>query len=90
MLQTIHIIVRGKVQGVFFRYHTKEKAQELGISGTVRNTMEGNVEIFATGNEEQLDEFSKWCQQGPPKAKVSTITLEKSSLQNFPAFEIIR
>ena len=54
MLQTISIVVKGKVQGVFYRQSTREKAKGLGIRGTVKNLENGNVEIIATGTPEQI------------------------------------
>jgi acylphosphatase len=90
MLQTISIIVSGKVQGVFFRQSTKETAQQLNITGEVRNLDDGNVEIIATGTKEQLDDLIEWCKKGPPKAIVSEIKIKNLSLREFAHFTIIR
>jgi len=67
MLQTIEINVSGRVQGVFYRQSTKEKAVELGIKGKVMNLDNGNVKIIATGTKEQLNKLIDWCKTGPPK-----------------------
>jgi acylphosphatase len=90
MLLTYSIIISGKVQGVFFRQSTKEKATASGITGTVSNLDDGRVRIIATGTKEQLDELVNWCQQGPPKARVEKVVAEEISLQNFRGFTIIR
>ena len=88
MTEAIHIIIRGRVQGVCFRSGTKEKAVELGILGWVKNTSEGTVEIQAEGEKSKLDNFIVWCRNGTPFANVTSITLTSISLQNFKSFEI--
>jgi acylphosphatase len=90
MLQTIHIVVSGKVQGVFFRHYTREKALQLDITGNVRNTDDGRVEIIATGTPEQLSALTAFCKQGPPRAAVTAVQSEKIPLQHFTSFEIAR
>jgi acylphosphatase len=77
------------VQGVFFRKHTREKAIELGITGSVRNCKDGTVEIFAEGTVEQIKTFIQWCRTGPEKAKVDLLDIHEQPLKNFPAFIII-
>ena len=71
-----HIIVRGLVQGVFFRKYTQQKAYELNITGWVRNTDDDRVEIFAQGEENNLEKFIEWCKEGPPKAEVENIEIQ--------------
>ena len=89
-MQTIRIKVEGRVQGVFFRQSTQEKANQLGIKGTVKNCDDDSVEIIATGTREQLDKLGAWCREGPPKAKVINVTTQELSLQQFYNFSIIR
>ncbi|MES1197946.1 MAG: acylphosphatase [Chitinophagaceae bacterium] len=88
MLQTIQITVSGKVQGVFYRHSTKEKARALGIKGKVMNLANGDVQIIATGTKEQLDDLLKWCQQGPSKAIVTNVNYSELPLQTFDSFNI--
>ncbi len=90
MQETISIIVSGKVQGVFFRQSTKEKANQAGIRGEVRNTPDGKVAILATGDREKLDELIDWCRQGPPRARVTAVEVTNLPLQAFDDFSIIR
>ena len=90
MLQTISITITGKVQGVFFRQGTKEKASGLGITGKVMNLPDGNVKIVATGTREKLNLLTDWCKQGPPKAKVTGVDVKELSLQMFDHFIIER
>ena len=90
MLQTIRINVQGKVQGVFFRQSTREKAIELGITGTVKNLKDGSVEVIATGTNEQLQVLTQWCNHGPSRAVVININSTPLPLQSFENFIIIR
>jgi acylphosphatase len=90
MPQTVLIIVTGKVQGVFYRQHTKEKAIALGITGEVRNMPDDTVHITATGPAEQINQLITWCRQGPPKARVENVTAEEIALQVFDKFSILR
>ncbi len=73
-----HIIIRvyGKVQGVWFRDSTKEKADELGLSGFVQNEADGSVYIEVEGEGETLDELVKWCEKGPKLARVDRCEVE--------------
>lgn len=90
MLYTISITVSGKVQGVFFRQNTKEKAIAMGITGSVQNLPNGNVHIIATGTREQLDELTAWCRQGPRRAIVKNIITKEIPVQSFNDFSIDR
>jgi acylphosphatase len=88
MLLTYSIVVSGKVQGVFYRQSTKEKAKSLGIGGTVKNDNDGSVHIIATGSKEQLDELVQWCHRGPDKAKVEKVEVNELPLESFSSFTI--
>lgn len=90
MLQTVAITVTGKVQGVYYRQSTREKALALDIKGTVCNLPNGNVYIIATGTKEQLDELVAWCRQGPSRAEVTAIELKDEPLQKFADFRIVK
>ena len=88
MTEAIHIIVHGRVQGVWFRAGKKEIADELGLFGWVKNKSEGTVEIHAEGEKLQLEDFILWCRKGTPAANVTSLNLNQTSLQNFTSFEI--
>jgi acylphosphatase len=90
MLQTISVIVSGKVQGVFYRQSTKEKAGSLGLTGFVKNCADGKVQIIATGTKQSLEDLVSWCKQGPPRAEVSGIEVVVLPLQSFSGFSIQR
>ena len=89
-MSTVHLIISGKVQGVFFRATAKEIADKLGVNGWVKNTPEGNVEAMATGTQEQIESFVAWCKKGPPKAKVENVEVSKADETPFSGFEVKR
>jgi acylphosphatase len=90
MLKTVSIIVSGKVQGVFYRQGTKEKAIASGIKGEVSNMRDETVHIVATGTAEQLEQLIEWCRHGPSRAKVTNVIVEEMSLKLFDKFNIVR
>lgn len=74
MLKRVHIVVEGRVQGVFFRYYTQNIAKSLGLKGWVRNLRTGDkVEIVAEGEEEKLKQLLEWSRKGPPMARVTDL-----------------
>jgi acylphosphatase len=75
------IKVYGRVQGVGFRYYTQKKANELGITGYVKNRPDGSVYIEAEGEQENLELFIDWCEVGPSWAHVTK--LEKQYVPLF-------
>lgn len=89
-MRTVKLIITGRVQGVFFRATAKDEADRLGVKGWVRNLPDRNVEIAATANEETLQQFIKWCRQGPPRAIVSNIVIEEVTFEEFISFRILR
>ena len=66
-------LVEGKVQGVFFRASTRERALRLGLSGWVRNLDDGRVEVLAAGSADALEALAQWLQGGPPAARVDVV-----------------
>jgi acylphosphatase len=87
---TTHVIIKGKVQGVFFRATAKEVADKIGVSGWVRNTPEGDVEAVASGSEEQVNAFIEWCRKGPRSAVVTNVETRVAEDQQFTSFQILR
>ena len=89
MKTNVHVLISGHVQGVWFRASTKQKAEQLGLKGWVRNTHNGCVEAVFQGDKNQVDEMIDWCHQGPPLAVVQKVDLlKKQSLDNFDDFQI--
>ena len=89
-MATVHLIIRGKVQGVFYRATAKKVADKMGITGTVQNGEEGHVEIWASGPEGQLQKFILWCREGPSGAHVADVQTAQVAERAFPEFSIIR
>jgi acylphosphatase len=69
----VHIIVRGRVQGVFFRRAAADRARSLGITGWARNLGDGSVEILGEGKRPHLELLVAWAHYGPPHARVDTV-----------------
>lgn len=68
-----HVLVSGRVQGVFFRDATRQKAQALGLSGWVANMDDGRVEAFFEGDSGAVEEAVRWCGEGPEQAAVEDV-----------------
>lgn len=77
MIKSLKIKIYGKVQRVFFRATAKEEAKKLGIKILAENKPDGSVYIEAEGEEEKLDEFIKWCHQGPDLAEVQKVEVHE-------------
>ena len=68
-----HCIVKGRVQGVFFRASTQDKAMELGLKGFARNLPDGSVEVLACGSSDKIAALEDWLWQGSPMSEVSEV-----------------
>lgn len=81
--------VSGRVQGVFFRDSTREKARELGLYGYVTNTPDGDVEALFEGPKEGVEEMVRWCGQGPSQASVENVDVEyEPASDDLTGFEV--
>lgn len=89
-MKHVDIRVTGRVQGVFFRASTRETAEAIGVTGTVRNEADGSVFIEAEGTDEQLDRFLKWVRLGPPGALVEEVHTREREPRGFDRFEVVR
>ncbi len=69
----LHLRIKGRVQGVGFRYSALDEARRRGLTGWVRNTHDGDVELVAEGPELQLRRLATWCHAGPPGALVTAV-----------------
>ncbi len=83
MKNQIRIQVKGRVQGVFYRNYTQEFALNLGIKGKVRNLKNGDVEIFAQAEKEQLESLIDWTKKGSPLSKVTDVNFEELDLTSL-------
>lgn len=88
-LTAVHAIIQGRVQGVGFRYFVLEEAQKMALTGWVRNLDNGNVEVYAEGEREVLDQFLLTLERGPRMAHVDQMTVEwLPATSNFTRFSI--
>ncbi|MFW6072392.1 MAG: acylphosphatase [Thermoplasmatota archaeon] len=71
-----HAFFEGKVQGVFFRANTRDKARELDVKGWVKNLPDGRVEAVFEGPEEKIDQVIEWCKHNQPHARVDDVTVD--------------
>ncbi len=83
-----NIRIIGKVQGVGFRYATREAAKSFKISGFARNESDGSVYIEAEGESDQLEEFINWCEIGPSWARVVKVDKQQEPLTNYTGFNV--
>ncbi len=81
-------LISGRVQGVFFRDSTRERAEALGLSGWVRNTPDGGVEAVFEGPEDRVAEMISWCEEGPPMARVQDVSTEQENPEGLTGFEV--
>jgi len=88
MQKHFNLNIRGKVQGVWYRYYTRETAQKLGLKGFVRNEKDGSVHAEAEGEEEALTALVEWCKTGPKLARVESVDVKEAEIQGFSDFEI--
>ena len=72
----LHLIISGKVQGVFFRDSTTSKAKEFGVNGWVKNNSDGTVEALYEGEEENLKQLLEFCKKGPEMANVEKVEIK--------------
>lgn len=84
----IRAIISGKVQGVFFRNTTRQKASKLGLTGWIKNLSNGEVELVACGERNSIMIFTKWLWIGPPFASVSNVHCEEIPWENHIDFNI--
>jgi acylphosphatase len=68
-----HVFISGRVQGVFFRAYTRDKALELGLKGWVRNLRDGRVEAVFEGEKDRVEEMLSWCHKGSPYSRVTNV-----------------
>jgi acylphosphatase len=88
-MKHLEVSIYGRVQGVSFRFNVKRKAEELGLSGWVKNMSNGSVYMEVEGDKDDLLDILNWCHKGPLFAKVERVDYEFSSrLKGFKNFKI--
>lgn len=89
MKRKVKILVSGRVQGVYFRLFTQNKAKHFGIKGSAKNLADGRVEIIAEADNAVIEKFIKWCNKGPITARVDHVEItELPSDEPLTTFEI--
>jgi acylphosphatase len=76
---TRRLVIRGRVQGVWFRESMRQEAGRLGVTGWVANRADGSVEAVVQGTAEQVESITRWARQGPEQAQVSEVTASDAS-----------
>jgi len=86
----LHLIIEGRVQGVWFRDSTRRQAVSLGVYGWVKNLPDGTVETVFEGESARVERLAAWCRQGPPGALVTRVNEQEQEFKGeFSSFEII-
>ena len=86
----MHVWIEGRVQGVFFRGSTRSMARSLGLTGYVRNLPDGRVEAVFEGPAETVRQAIKWCEEGPPAARVKSVRTEREEpAGEYDSFSIL-
>jgi acylphosphatase len=88
LIRHYNITIRGKVQGVSYRFNAQARAHELDLTGYVKNTHDGAVYAEVEGKEENINRFIEWCYVGPRHAKVSEVKAEEGELSGYQTFEV--
>jgi acylphosphatase len=82
------VLVRGRVQGVFFRAETRARAESLGLSGSVRNLPDGSVEAVFEGKQERVESMVEWCRRGPAGASVEGVEVSSEEPTGEHGFDV--
>lgn len=85
----ISLLITGKVQGVGYRYSVKLKAESMAIRGYVRNQLDGSVFVTVQGENTAVENFVKWCYEGPSAALVRGVEKNPGSIEDFSEFKIL-
>jgi acylphosphatase len=83
-------MIKGKVQGVYYRASARDVAREVGVTGWVKNMPDGNVEAIVSGSEERVEKFIEWCRKGPKNAEVLEVIVNESREKPLTDFRIIK
>lgn len=86
MTLTRHLVIRGRVQGVWYRESMRQEAVRLGVTGWVRNRRDGSVEAMVQGEPARVEALIAWARRGPPAAEVTAVDIAEGS-GDFPDFQ---
>jgi acylphosphatase len=82
------VVVRGRVQGVFFRDSCREEARRAGVAGFVRNCADASVEAVLEGPRAAVERMIAWCHAGPPRARVDDVTVTWEEPEGLAGFRV--
>ena len=82
------VVVTGRVQGVFFRDSTRQRAESAGVAGWVRNTPDGSVEAVFEGDPTAVEELVEFCRRGPSRAEVEKVEVEEEQPDGLSGFDV--
>ena len=88
-MRRVHVRVRGRVQGVFFRASCAEEARRLGLAGWIRNVRDGDVEAVFEGDDAAVDAIVRWCATGPPQARVDRVDVDPQPTTGETGFRVV-
>ena len=83
-----HVVVSGRVQGVFFRDSIRRLAEQRGVAGWVRNTWDGTVEAVFEGNRDEVDRLVEFCREGPSGARVENVDVSTEAPEALSGFRV--
>jgi acylphosphatase len=83
-----HVVVSGRVQGVFFRDSLRRLAEQHGVAGWVRNTWDGTVEAVFEGEPDAVDRLVEFCREGPPGARVENVDVSAETPEGLSGFRV--
>ena len=89
MKKSVRLYIKGTVQGVFFRQFIKENAERYNVKGFVRNLEDGRVEVFAEGNQEDVEKMIELCKQGQKHSKIEDVEIKEERFQDFKEFKLL-
>ncbi len=88
-MNSVHVVIAGRVQGVGYRYWLSREARAAGIRGWARNTSDGTVEAVLAGEDEAVARLVERCKEGPAAARVTSVTQEPAQEPEEPEFLIL-
>lgn len=89
-MRRVHVLIKGKVQGVGFRASARRRAKNLELAGWAKNREDGDVEAVFEGEDENVDEMLDWCRKGPSLAKVVNVKVKEEEPEVLKRFEVKR
>jgi len=87
--KAVRLYIKGIVQGIFFRQFIQDNAEKNNVKGFARNLEDGRVEVFAEGNNEDVDKMIELCRKGPKHSQIEDVEVKEEKFQDFKEFKIL-